>query len=116
MSTDIRENLLSAKKNETQFDGTERSDDSHRSRKPSYYTDRTELIQEENKKFWFKPSLLEDASKGVLRKLILISLVCVFFIAVEIIGGTIAGSLAILSDAAHLASDLIGFFFSIVAV
>lgn len=38
------------------------------------------------------------------------------FIIVEVVGGLMAGSIAILSDAAHLASDLIGFIFSMIAV
>ena len=36
------------------------------------------------------------------------------FIAVEIVGGTISGSIAIMSDAIHLISDLIGFVFSFI--
>ena len=101
----LQENLLGSNSKKSQFDGVEGSDTKIDSRKPSFYTDRSELRQEENKKFWFKPNLLEDASKGVMRKLMLISGVCICFIVIEIIGGCISGSLAILSDAAHLASD-----------
>jgi Co/Zn/Cd efflux system component len=36
------------------------------------------------------------------------------FIAGEVIGGTIAGSIAIISDAIHLVSDLVGFIFTFV--
>lgn len=36
------------------------------------------------------------------------------FIGVEVVGGTIAKSIAIISDAIHLVSDLIGFVFSFV--
>ena len=38
------------------------------------------------------------------------------FMVTEIIGGIISGSLAILTDAAHLLSDLAGFAISIVAL
>ena len=34
----------------------------------------------------------------------------------KVVGGVIAGSLAILSDAAHLSSDLAGFFISVFAI
>ena len=40
---------------------------------------------------------------------------CVF-ITVEIIGGYWAGSIAIMADSAHLASDIIGFAISIIAL
>lgn len=38
------------------------------------------------------------------------------FMAVEIIGGILANSLAILTDAAHLMSDIAGFMISIFAI
>lgn len=40
--------------------------------------------------------------------------IAAIFIAVEVVGGTIAKSIAIISDAIHLVSDLIGFVFSFV--
>jgi zinc transporter 2 len=43
-------------------------------------------------------------------------LICVFFITVEVVGGYIANSIAIMTDAAHLLSDLLGFQISIVAL
>lgn len=36
--------------------------------------------------------------------------------AVEVIGGYLSGSLAILTDAAHLLSDMAGFFISLFAI
>ena len=51
-----------------------------------------------------------------MRKLVLVSMVCIVFMAIEIIGGVIASSLALLSDAAHLFSDFSGFAISIIAL
>jgi zinc transporter 2 len=64
----------------------------------------------------YKPELIDAAAKGDIKKLWAIFFVCCVFIVAEVVGGLIAGSLAILSDAVHLASDLIGFVFSIVAI
>ena len=44
----------------------------------------------------------------------MVCVIAVIFIAGEVIGGTIAHSVAIISDAIHLVSDLIGFIFSFV--
>jgi zinc transporter 2 len=51
-----------------------------------------------------------------LRKMIIISIICTLFLISELIGGVIANSLAILTDAAHLCSDLSGFIISIIAI
>jgi zinc transporter 2 len=45
-------------------------------------------------------------------RLAVVIVIATIFIAVEIIGGTIAKSIAIISDAIHLVSDLLGFAFS----
>ena len=47
--------------------------------------------------------------KGVLRRLFIATALCSFFLVVEVVGGLLAGSLAILSDAAHLFADLASF-------
>ena len=49
----------------------------------------------------------------VLRKLKLASYICFTFFLVEVTGGFIAGSLAVLSDAVHLAADLSAFVLAI---
>jgi zinc transporter 2 len=59
------------------------------------------------------PSLLRDPT---IRKLLLASSFCTIFMVVEIIGGLWAHSLAILTDAAHLTSDIVGFAISITAI
>jgi len=57
-----------------------------------------------------------SASARARRKLWLVSCLCLFFMLCEIGGGLYANSLAILSDAAHLLSDLASFLISIFAL
>lgn len=54
-----------------------------------------------------------DDSKLVIRKLLCVAAICLIFMMVEVAGGFIANSLAIMTDAAHLFSDISGFFISI---
>jgi solute carrier family 30 (zinc transporter), member 2 len=54
--------------------------------------------------------------KQTLKKLIFVICLCFVFMIAEIIGGIIAHSISIQTDAAHMASDISGFFFSVVAV
>jgi divalent metal cation (Fe/Co/Zn/Cd) transporter len=63
------------------------------------------------------PELEHDQSQrdDVQRRLMMASILCLIFLIAEIAGGLISGSLAILSDAAHLFSDLMGFVFAIAA-
>jgi len=53
------------------------------------------------------------ANKVVLRRLKHASILCTIFLLVEVVGGYMSGSLAILSDAAHLFSDLAAFLVAI---
>lgn len=48
----------------------------------------------------------------IIKKLMKICAFCSIFMTIELIGGYIAGSLAIMTDAAHLLSDLSGFIIS----
>jgi zinc transporter 2 len=50
------------------------------------------------------------------RKLKIVTFVSVFFIVAQCIGGYLANSIAIFTDSAHLASDLIGFGMSMIAL
>lgn len=59
---------------------------------------------------------MENITKTVLAKLLAASIIALLFLIAEIIGGILASSLAILSDAAHMFSDLTGFFISIFSV
>jgi len=49
-------------------------------------------------------------------KLLLVSMVCFVFMGGEIVGGYFSGSLAILTDAAHMLSDVAGFMISYFAI
>lgn len=51
-----------------------------------------------------------------MQKLFKVSILCIIFMLIELFGGLIAGSLAIMTDAAHLLSDASGFFISIGAI
>lgn len=53
--------------------------------------------------------------KSVLRRLITASILCTSFLLVEVVGGLISGSLAVLTDAAHLLADLASFAVAIAA-
>ena len=51
-----------------------------------------------------------------MKKLKLVSFVSLFFIVAQLIGGYLANSIAIFTDTAHLASDVIGFSMSMAAL
>jgi len=53
---------------------------------------------------------------NAIRKLIWVCVICTIFMIIEIIGGYLANSIAIMSDAAHLLSDLLGFLISIISI
>ena len=50
------------------------------------------------------------------KKLALVVVICFIFMIVEVIGGKISGSLAILTDAAHMLSDVGGFLISMFSI
>lgn len=54
--------------------------------------------------------------RNAFKKLLKASLLCLFFMIVEIIGGVLANSLAIATDAAHLFTDLAGFGIGLLAI
>ena len=58
----------------------------------------------------------QEEQRKAMKKLICASCVSLVFIAAELVGGWWAGSIAIMADAAHLASDIIGFGVSIIAL
>ena len=60
----------------------------------------------------------EKLKKGnsAMAKLKCVLIICVLFMIVEIVGGLISGSLAILTDAAHMASDIAGFGISMFSI
>ena len=56
--------------------------------------------------------ILKIENKNAISKLVRICIFCATFMTIEFVGGYIAGSLAIMTDAAHLLSDLAGFLIS----
>lgn len=54
--------------------------------------------------------------KKAMRKLKIVAFVSIFFIAAQMTGGYLANSIAIFTDTAHLASDMIGFMMSMIAL
>ena len=53
------------------------------------------------------------SSQRVLR---IVTALCFFFMCIELIGGYVSGSLAIMTDAAHLLSDLVSFMISLLSI
>ncbi len=56
------------------------------------------------------------AAKKARCKLLLVATVCLFFMVFEIVGGYMANSIAIMTDAAHMLSDVAGFMISYLAI
>ncbi|CAH1776086.1 unnamed protein product [Owenia fusiformis] len=61
-----------------------------------------------------KPANVID--KKARRQLILASILCLVFMIGEIVGGVLAGSLAIMTDAAHLLTDFASFMISLLSI
>ena len=54
--------------------------------------------------------------KKARRKLVIASVLCLIFMVVEVVGGILANSLAIATDAAHLLTDLASFMVSLFSI
>ena len=63
-----------------------------------------------------KENLKISMGEKAKKKLIIVCLVCSCFMLIEFLGGLLANSVAIMTDAAHLLSDLGGFVISIYAI
>ncbi|KAF9550228.1 hypothetical protein EC957_001135 [Mortierella hygrophila] len=63
-----------------------------------------------------KGVLITNESTKNKRKLIFVTVLCLAFFAVEMAGGYFAKSLALMSDAFHLLSDVISFMVSLIAI
>ncbi|EGR34873.1 hypothetical protein IMG5_001020 [Ichthyophthirius multifiliis] len=75
-----------------------------------------ENVQDENWDHIYNVPNMGNITKKVLIKLITASIIAFLFLIAEVTGGILAASLAILSDAAHMFSDISGFFISIFSV
>jgi zinc transporter 2 len=60
--------------------------------------------------------LQKSESEAALKKLGLVSAMCITFMIIEFFGGYFSGSMAIMTDAAHLLSDFSGFLISMASV
>ncbi|XP_037926681.1 zinc transporter 2 isoform X4 [Hermetia illucens] len=58
----------------------------------------------------------DEGSKDAKLKITVAATLCIIFMLVEFVGGYLAGSLAIMTDAAHLMSDCISFIIGILAI
>ncbi|KAF9287220.1 hypothetical protein BGZ74_001154 [Mortierella antarctica] len=63
-----------------------------------------------------KGVLITNESTKNKRKLIFVTVLCLCFFAVEMVGGYFAKSLALMSDAFHLLSDVVSFMISLIAI
>ena len=54
--------------------------------------------------------------KRAMKKLFFVSFICFIFMGLEFAGGIISGSLAVLTDAAHMFSDVAGFMISFFSI
>jgi solute carrier family 30 (zinc transporter), member 2 len=72
-------------------------------------------IQNSHYKIYMVPEKNEEG-KTIIRKLLKVSMVAVLLMGLELLGGWLASSLAIMTDAAHMFSDFCGFFISIFSV
>lgn len=61
------------------------------------------------------PSDLEEYN-AAMKKLVWVTALSVVFISCQIVGGYISNSIAIFTDCAHLATDMVGFMMSILAL
>jgi len=59
---------------------------------------------------------MEQTDKIVIHKLKKIAIISLFFMTIEIVGGALAHSIAIMADAFHLLSDVIAYVISLYAV
>jgi zinc transporter 2 len=59
---------------------------------------------------------LTEVNNKVIKKLTKVTFYCIIFMSIQFIGGWLSNSLAIMTDAAHLLSDLLGFIISIVSL
>uniref|UniRef100_A0A3Q2ZWN7 Proton-coupled zinc antiporter SLC30A8 n=2 Tax=Kryptolebias marmoratus TaxID=37003 RepID=A0A3Q2ZWN7_KRYMA len=58
----------------------------------------------------------ETEKKNARRRLYVVSVVCLLFMVGEVVGGYLAGSLALMTDAAHLLADQISFIISLLSL
>ena len=76
-----------------------------------------EILGEQKENLWIKKrDEASIANRKAMKKLLCVTIMTLVFVAIEITGGIWANSIAILSDAAHLVSDVAGIGVSIIAL
>ncbi|KAI3382990.1 hypothetical protein SNEBB_010648 [Seison nebaliae] len=81
----------------------------------NYEKDLTEMEEEKTHCHQVKGDDLMNRNQS-FKLLVIVSVVCLLFMITEIIGGIISHSLAILTDAAHMATDLISYLIAIISI
>ena len=66
--------------------------------------------------FQARKARLAKSNQDALRTLCFATILSTFFITAQLIGGYVANSIAIFTDSAHLASDIVGFGISILSL
>ena len=59
---------------------------------------------------------MKETNNKAMKKLIITIILSIIFMAVEIVGGLVANSVALLADAGHLATDALGVSISVIAL
>ncbi len=65
---------------------------------------------------WYNPEMIQDNAAESQKKLLRACTVSITLICIELVGGIIANSLAIVSDAVHVMIDVVGFLLAAWAV
>lgn len=74
------------------------------------------VLEQNDENYLRYKNQLENVNYKVINKLIKVSMFCTIFMTIEFVGGWMAHSLAVMSDAAHLLSDLSGFIISMLSL
>jgi len=81
----------------------------------NHVSEQMDSIDSSSHRFTSTLTTAKSENDDIIRRLKIASILCLTFLIVEIVGGLLSSSLAILSDAAHLFSDLASFIIAIIA-
>ena len=104
-NNDLKEQLINNKRNKMIDTGDDIID-------INLNNDKIILFEEEEN---FKERQFKENHR-IIEKLKKVCLFCFVFMCIELVGGYVANSLAVMTDAAHLLSDLSGFFISMISL
>ena len=109
-SSNILNDLKTLSHEETQYIPDKEEEDKDFKQQQSSSSDDDSSHAEKN------ATIYKKQQDEAIRKLTWVCVICTIFMIIEIIGGYLANSIAIMSDAAHLLSDLLGFLISIISI